>query len=145
MRRFGERATTTSQAARDFRGRRQHRKALSGLKAAATQLPEGRAGTFVESWRRPNGTAPRARAKNTRNQGVRIGYAGTGQLGYDPRLAVAYMIRAALRPGRSLAPVTVYDATGVAIATIDPLTRERTPWQQHTCVTSPLARRIQEA
>ena len=80
----------------------------------------------MEAWRPTKGDAPRARAKNIRSQGVRVGLAATGQLGYDPRLALSYMVRNALQL-RSLAPVTVYDAAGVAIATINPLTRERTP------------------
>ena len=110
-----------------LRDRRRRQKALRGLKAAATQQPEGRAGLFIDAWRRPTkGAAPRARARNTRGQGVRVGLAATGQLGYDPRLALSYMVRNALQL-RSLAPVTVYDAAGVAIATINPLTRERTP------------------
>jgi hypothetical protein len=50
-----------------------------------------------------------------------------GRFGRSPAMDVAYWLRAKLRGGPGFAPITVYDASGKPIATVDPTTRVRTP------------------
>lgn len=48
---------------------------------------------------------------------------------HDPSRLLSYWIRGALkRP--PIAPIIIYDATGRKIATVDPLTKRRTPWPE---------------
>lgn len=44
----------------------------------------------------------------------------------SPVLTISYAIRRALRPHTPSPPISIYDATGKLIATVDPVTRKRT-------------------
>ena len=60
--------------------------------------------------------------------GVLIGVTGPkGGMSADPVLSISYRIRAALNPQMQQAPIVIYDAVGRAVATVNPLTRVRTP------------------
>ena len=111
--------------------RQQHRaqgaKALNAHKAFAAYeaTDTGRSSGTMGAFRRPAAGAPRARNLRNGSAGVAVGFT-PGQLTHDPRLALSYLVRAARR-FRPLPVCTVYDAVGKPIATINPVTRERTP------------------
>ncbi len=81
-------------------------------------------GAFATADRSPSG----------RVSGVVVGVTGPkGGMAGDPATVISYRIRAALDPRVSYAPVTVTDAAGRVIATVDPLTRVRatsSPWEE---------------
>lgn len=86
------------------------------LQSAGEHLPS-KGGTVYAS-------APMRRGRKY----VVIGSTESRGLAYaDPAVSVAWRIRHALNPRHATAPVTIYDASGKAIATMDPLTRVRTP------------------
>lgn len=99
--------------------RQRAKAALRGSKGGTHKElgPMGESGLFFQAYKRKNAFASRE---------ARVGFTA-GQLGRDPRLAVSYAIRRALRPYRAISAAIIYDGSGRAIATMDPMTRKRSP------------------
>lgn len=108
--------------------RRRARKAVASQAGmdAYDALPSGASSVIIGAFRRRTlrGSSPPL-ARELGERGVRVGFSA-GQLSTDPRLALSFMLRRALRPRPPLAPVILYDAAGNRIGTMDPVTRVRT-------------------
>lgn len=94
---------------------------LKGQRAHDVVDPTGTRGQVF--WRKR-----RQGSQSWPERSAQVGYLDVGRIHYDPRLAVAFAIRRALRPRdqfRAASPCLVMDAEGTIIAEIDPVTRER--------------------